>query len=79
MCRNVPSSSIVEEHSGQLRSKLKELDGQLGVARSALSFRSLEGILADSFDIAMDQLSESTMKAELHAKLVKNLLSTMKS
>ena len=72
------SGGIVEEHSAGLKAKLRELDHHLTKARRCWNFRSLQ-CLQDDFETSMAQLSDAIVKVDLHSKLIKNLLSTMRA
>ena len=70
---------MVAEHAGGLRAKLRDLDGKLFEARQTLMFGKLEGQWKDDFDAMQEGLSQANIQTDLAIKLVKTLMSSLKS
>ena len=77
-CENSENAVVVEQLKG-LRVKLRILNKKLTTAKTIYNFKTLEEAWLQSFDNELDELSQSSHQAELHSKMVKGLLSSLKT
>ena len=77
-CRNA-SNQMLKEQLGSFKAKLRSLNGLLTTARNVANFRSLEGPWADAFDVELEHLHDSCSQVELNIKMIKGLLSSLKT